>query len=679
MQSGDILNNKDNDKETSNNSEKNIKIDNCPSSKDILFPYEKIRPEQSQLICDITKAVKEGKSIIAHAPTGLGKTAAALGPVLKYAMDNDLNVFFLTSRHTQHKIAIETLREIKNKYNIKFDVADIIGKKWMCAVPNISGLFPNEFLEYCKNMRETKKCAYFLNTRGGEKSSNSTKITVKAKKIIEDLKLGIRDSEDIVEFCENDELCPYEMSIELAKNAKVIISDYYYVFNPHVSDVFLKKIDCDLNKSIIIVDEAHNLPDRIRNLATNRLTSFMLKRAIKEAKKFGYNETLGHLVYVQDILIKLSKRFEQSNNTFSSGGNNWSSYAKEAKVTKEEFMDAVNKEKDYDDMFADFISIAETIKENQKRSFIGGVARFFEHWPKEDKGFTRIIKLENTREGPIITLSFTCLDPSIITEPVIENCHACIFMSGTLTPTFMYKDLLGVKDGEEKEYKSPFPTKNRLNLIVPKTTTKFDKRTTQQYENIGKTTADLVNKIKGNIFVFFPSYKMRDSVYLTFMNLCRKTIFMEDPKMSKEERLDMLERFKKYKKVGAVLLGVTSGSFGEGIDMPGDMLNGVVVVGLPLGVPDLETKELINYFDMKYKKGWDYGYLYPAFQKTLQNAGRCIRSETDKGVIVFLDERYAWPRYKNCFPDDYKMTIAKDYDKIIENFFENDNQEEEKE
>ncbi|MBT4824482.1 ATP-dependent DNA helicase [Candidatus Woesearchaeota archaeon] len=665
-------------------------------SEEILFPYEKIRDEQTELIKDILEAIKSRKSIIAHAPTGLGKTAAALSPVLKYAIDNDLHIFFLTSRHTQHKIAIETLREIKKLHGTKFDVADIIGKKWMCAVPNITTLFQNEFQEYCKNMKETKKCAYFINTRG---SDQGNKITVPAKKTIEDLKLGIRSSEEIIDFCEKSELCPYEISIELAKKSKIIIADYFYVFGPHVSDVFLKKIEADLSKSIIIVDEAHNLPDRIRNLATNRLTSLMLKRAIKEAKKYGYSETLGYLVHVQDVLNELSRKLEENQGSggFSKGGR----FSKEIKITKEDFVDAINKEINYDDLVADIEFIAESVRETQKRSYIGGVARFFEHWRgetdsmkkgKKDKennkvkiektddeeGFARILKLEETKEGPLVTLSYTCLDPSVITGPVIANSHSCIFMSGTLTPTFMYRDLLGADNCIEKEYKSPFPHKNKLNLIVPRTTTKYEKRNIKQYEEIGKICADLANKIKGNVFLFFPSYKMRDSIYLYFMNLCRKTIFLEDPKMKKEEKLELLENFKKYKKAGAVLLGVTSGSFGEGIDMPGDLLQGVIVIGLPLGVPDLETRELIDYFDRKYKKGWEYGYLYPAFQKTLQNAGRCIRSETDRGVIVFLDERYVWPRYKNCFPDDHKMIIAKDYDKIISDFFEEEKKEEEK-
>ena len=117
---------------------------------DILFPYEKIRDEQSLLIKDIISALKEKKNLIANAPTGLGKTAAALSPVLKFALDNNLTVFFLTSRQTQHKIAIETLKNIKRIHGVKFEAADIIGKKWMCAVPNISALYQMSLLNIAR-------------------------------------------------------------------------------------------------------------------------------------------------------------------------------------------------------------------------------------------------------------------------------------------------------------------------------------------------------------------------------------------------------------------------------------------------------------------------------------------------------------------------------------------------
>lgn len=676
---------------SNNHNPNNTEVNN--EVNDILFPHPQIRDEQSLLIKDIISALKEKKNLIAHAPTGLGKTAAALSPVLKFALDNKLTVFFLTSRQTQHKIAIETLRNIKRIHGVKFEAADIIGKKWMCAVPNINMLYSNEFVEYCKNMRETNKCVHYTKTRDKE----TLKLSVEAKKTIEDLRLEIRDSEDIINFSSEFDLCPYEISLELAKKAKVIIGDYFYVFNPHISELFFKKANIEIEKTIIIADEAHNLPERIRELATSRLTNFMISRAVKEAKKYGFSETLDNLNFIQNLINELSnkiivknvkdaigvnsftpsnqgfngfnKGINESNKGYSSGN----AYGQEIKITKEEFTNLINMEKDYEQLIEDFEVIAESVREKQKRSFIGSIASFLEAWKGSDDGFTRLLKLENTKEGPLTTLSYTCLDPSIITGQIIDNAYSTILMSGTLTPTFMYRDLLGMKRCIEKEYKSPFPEKNKLSLIVPLTTTKYEQRSTAQYEKIGKISADLVNKIKGNVFVFFSSYKIRDSIYLSFMNECKKTIFLEDSKMSKEQKLDMLERFKKYKKSGAVLLGVTSGSFGEGIDMPGDLLNGVIIVGLPLGVPDLETRELIAYFDKKYKKGWDYGYLFPAFQKTLQNAGRCIRSETDRGVIVFLDERYIWPMYKRCFPADYKTIIAKDYGKIIEGFFEEKN------
>ena len=116
-------------------------------------------------------------------------------------------------------------------------------------------------------------------------------------------------------------------------------------------------------------------------------------------------------------------------------------------------------------------------------------------------------------------------------------------------------------------------------------------------------------------------------------------------------------------------MAVAAASFSEGIDLPGDLLKCVIVVGLPLQPPDLETKELIAYYDKKYSKGWDYGYLLPAITKSLQAAGRCIRSETDKGAVIFLDERYTWPTYLRCFPPDWNIKIAQDYTADIENFF----------
>ncbi|MEM3374719.1 MAG: helicase C-terminal domain-containing protein [Candidatus Woesearchaeota archaeon] len=206
-------------------------------------------------------------------------------------------------------------------------------------------------------------------------------------------------------------------------------------------------------------------------------------------------------------------------------------------------------------------------------------------------------------------------------------------------------------------------------MIIPKTTTKYESRNQEQYKNIAKILNEIIEIIPGNIAIFFPSYFIMEQINEKIDHNIKITI-KEKQNMTKQEKQDFLEEFKSYKDKGAVLLAVASGSFGEGIDLPGDYLKAVIIVGLPLNQPDLETKSLIDYFEKKFKKGWDYGYLFPAFNKTLQNAGRCIRTETDKGIIIFLDERYAWQNYKRCFPEDWEIITTTDYKKIIKDFFD---------
>ncbi|MBD3313700.1 DEAD/DEAH box helicase [Candidatus Woesearchaeota archaeon] len=620
-------------------------------SKDFLFPYDNIRRIQADMLADVSEAVGSGKNMIAHAPTGLGKTAASIGPALKYALDNDLTVFFLTSRHTQHLIAIETLTEIKKKHGIDLNVADIIGKRWMCAMEGVQLLSSKDFSEYCKSMREEGKCEFYSRTRKG----NSP--TPEAKKTLAEIKeTNSWKTESMIELCKQNKLCPYEMAMMLAAEANVVIADYFYIFDSGIRDTFMRKTSNDLSKSIIIVDEGHNLPSRIRDLATAKLSSFILKNAIKEAKKYGYKETVADISQLQDIMNRL--------------GDGLKTYG-EKLVKKEEFMAAANRIKDYDQLVADLAFIGDAIREQQRKSYVGSLSFFLELWPGTDHGKTRILKMSQFKNQPQLTLTYRCLDPSVFTKEIIENAHSTIIMSGTLNPTSMYKDLLGFpEDTIERTYDSPFFEQNKLTIIVPETTTKFSQRNDMQFRRIAEISSEIVNNVPGNSAVFFPSYGLRDQVYRHFYDMCAKTTFLEQPGMTKEEKGDFLERFKGYQKTGAVLLGASTGSYGEGIDLPGDFLKAVVVVGLPLEHPDLETKELIRYFDTKFSKGWDYGYIFPAFNRTMQNAGRCIRSEEDRGVVVFLDERYLWPMYRRCFNQEEDIKVSRHYKELIEEFFD---------
>lgn len=629
-------------------------------TKELLFPHNVVRPVQDQLIKEIDNCILTKKNLIVHAPTGLGKSAASLATALSHAMKKGLTVFFLTSRHTQHTIAIDTLKQIKKKYNLDFSAVDIIGKKWMCPIPGTDLLYSNEFSEYCKSQREEGKCEFYVNSR-----KKSMSPTVKAQKAVEELqRITPCHCEDIIKYCADEKLCPYEISTILAKKAKVIIADYYYIFHPTIRDNFFKKSEKELGNTIIIIDEGHNLPGRARELLTEKLSNFMIKRAVKEASKFKYNNTVEYLRGLSEIFRQYLAKLKAVEHAESSR-------VDEILIKKEDFLNKVNEIMNYDELVTHLEFVGDEVREKQKRSYVGSVAKFLETWLGQDDSFVRILSKKEYQGKTIVTISYKCLDPSLLTKDIVNNAYSTIIMSGTLTPTAMYRDLLGFDkfSAVEKEYTSPFPNSNRLNIIIPKTTTKFTQRNQEQYKDIAKITADIVNNIPGNSAIFFPSYRLRDDVYVHMNNICKKTVFLESSNLSKQEKQDMLDRFKEYKDTGAVLLGVASGSFSQGVDLPGDLLKAVVVVGLPLGRPDLETKELIDYFELKFRKGWDYGYIFPAITKCLQSAGRCIRSETDKGVIVFLDERFAWPNYKRCFPTDWDIKITSMYHDKIKGFF----------
>ncbi|MFC1647967.1 ATP-dependent DNA helicase [Nanoarchaeota archaeon] len=612
---------------------------------EVLFPYEKVREIQHELLEKSKECIEKKKNLIAHAPTGLGKTAAVLAPALAYALEKKKTVFFLTSRHTQHQIAIETLREVKKKHDPIFNAVDIIGKKWLCLQPGVTTLHSGEFAEYCRKMREDNLCDYYSNLKDKDKMSK------RAGRAIANLqKVSPQVTEAITQESKAEKVCPYEISMHLSKDSEVIIADYFYMFNPKIRDTFLKRSSKELKDCIIIVDEAHNLPNRVKDLSTFRLSNIGLKRASSEARNQDKNELAAALSDMAALLEQYS-------------------CPEEAYVKKHDFMDKVNEIQDYDELTEELLEVGGKIREEQKRSYIAVVGEFLEAWKGEDKGFARILSRIPAAKGDILTLSYRCLDPSIITKDVIEAAHSTILMSGTLTPTSMYKELLGFEDAEEASFPNPFPTQNRLSMIIPKTSTKYDKRSETMYKEMAEILAKCINKIPGNSAVYFPSYYLKSSVNRYLETMAEKTTFDESPGMTNAEKHNFLEKFKKYKDTGATLLGVASGSFGEGIDLPGDYLKGVIIVGLPLQKPDLEAKALIDYYDAKFGKGWDYGYLFPAFNRALQSAGRCIRSETDRGVVIFLDERYTWNNYRRCFPSDWNPKVTMLYEKEIDDFF----------
>ena len=612
------------------------------------FPYPQIRPEQGKLLQDIDTAFQQEKIILAYAPTGLGKTATALSVALYHAIEKKKRVLFLTSRHTQHAIAVETLREIRQK-GVSFTTINLVGKRSMCS-QEIAGLFGNDFNDFCKTIVGRGECEFYNNVRSKQQ------LTVEAKKAISDLQqYPPMHNQEIMNFSREQKMCGYEIAIELAKKATVIIADYNYLFNPHIQQGFFNKLNLELKDVIVIVDEGHNLPSRVVDALSSDLSSITLKNAILEAKKFG----LGGLLFWLQELIRILNVLSE---VISSGEFN----VKERLVAKEEFISKIAAVVNYDELINELELGAEEVRLKQKKSYLGGIAAFLEAWKGEDKGFVRILAERDSNYGPVTTLSYQCLDPRIITEPIFKQIFTGVIMSGTLMPLFMYRDILGIARAVEKEYDSPFPPENKLSLVIPETSTKYNLRGEAMFQKIATMCAELASLIPGNVAFFFPSYQLRDSIANHLRS--SKKLFFEKKEMSAEDKNTFLAEFKAHKLQGGVLLGVSGANFAEGVDFPGDLLNGVVVVGLPLGKPDLYTKEIIKYYEEKFSKGWDYGYIYPAMSKCIQSAGRCIRSETDKGAVIYLDERFAWQNYYACLPRE-GLRVTKEYTGLLTDFF----------
>lgn len=617
-----------------------------------LFPFQEVREKQDDLISEAETAIKEGRSLVAHAPTGLGKTAATLTPALEYAKENNKKVFFLTPRHSQHEIAVETVKQMQDRHSVEITVIDLIGKKWLCNIDGVQEMTSGDFMDYCQTLRDEERCDFYT----AMYDMDEHKLKGKAKDKLNELEGKPMHSEEFKSATPH--FCPYYLMMELARRSDLIIADYFHIFHPGVRESIFERAGCDIEDAIIIVDEAHNLPSRTRSLFSYSMSVPQIDRAITEAEKFGFYEAEERLERLRSAVRSLAA------DKFSSGSH-------EEKLEKKDLKQVVSNFRDYEEFVVDLETIASEVRDEKERSYCGGVAEFLDQWQGEDNGFFRVIRRKRSSSGNrYIEIRYTCLDPQVSTKEPLNDCHASILMSGTLTPQSMYVDLLGLKpDTITAAYNSPFPDDNQLNLLVPTVTTKYSERDDSMYQKYAWYIAKSIEEVPGNAGAFFPSYSMMHKVKERLEEATDRRILTEQRDMNKEEKRAMLKDFASEKDNGALLLGVVAGSFGEGVDYPGDILKAVFIAGLPLQRPDLETKGLINFYDYKFNKGWDYGYSYPAMNRAIQAAGRCIRSKNDEGVIVYMDERYDWSNYRKVFPPGINLKSTRAPWKEIGEFF----------
>ncbi|MDY6931163.1 MAG: ATP-dependent DNA helicase [Halobacteriota archaeon] len=605
-----------------------------------LFPFPRIRNGQSELISDVWDVLCSEGHLIAHAPTGIGKTVAVLTPALEYALLHKKTIVFLTPKQSQHKIAVETLKMIKSASDIDFIAVDIISKQDMCP-RSISKEHHSFFTEFCKVEQKTRSCRFFRRYD---------------QDVVKTINENILHVEELCEVCTDGGVCPHRTALDVGEEADVIICDYNYIFSK-ISETILTRMGKSLEDLILVVDEAHNLPDRIRDQLSSTLTQNDISEASNEMRNL--DRTLyRHLTDLRGFFNNLVAKVE-----LNSEKNIEMGYLKGEveKILKSRF-DPIS--------YEEFIEDLRTTCVNSKKDcwHVMDVSDFLEGWVTKEE-CSRILT-----NGEFPKLSYKLLDPSVLSSEILDRSHSTIMMSGTLFPMEMYSEVLGAEKERTllREYNSPFPQDNRLIVVTKDITTRYSERGSLMYNRIADSINRTLHDSSGSAAVFFPSYSLMGSVMSHIPPTLRRKIIVEERGMNKEQKNNLYEFLRDS---GGVLFGVQAGSLSEGIDYEENILTTVIVVGIPLSPPTLYTKNLLGYYTKKFgrMKGRCYGYVYPAMNRALQAAGRCIRSEQDVGVIILMDYRFRSKPYADCFPTDYNVLFSDKVERLSSEFLRSHN------
>ena len=623
----------------------------------LFFAHEAPRESQIGMISDGIAALKDGGFLLAAAPTGIGKTAAALASALNAANQSENpeipKIMFLTGRQSQHRIVVDTIRDINKRLPSGFSrvkVVDIIGRESMCKSVD----------------RSTGKC----NCEIGVTESERRFLRADLEEFIHS---EPRHVDQVLKRVRKTEVCAWATARDAAKNTRVIVCDYNHVFVEGVRDSSLPVMGIDLENTILIIDEAHNLPDRIRSGLERRITQKVFQRALSDVEE--YKESMEKReadMEIPESNASLRKWFEEKKSE------NQQTKGDDVRVATQEFIDVVSKA---------IGGVVEGESEDDISRLRGMIARLLSVVIEEDEDLeedeqnecTRLAEILEIciryRKNPALALVFDelldepritshLLDPSVVGEPIFEQCLGSILMSGTLFPPEMYADILGVPSIRSScnEYSSGFPLGNRPVLIASDVTSKFTERE-ECFSSIISHVKSVIDNTKGNVAIFAPSYSMLDRIHDEFENTWSpKKIIREEQRMSKSGVESLISKLYEQKQMGgAALFGVLSGKLSEGIDYSENVLNALVCVGLPLPPPSARQDALLEYYSKKYdrNRAWKYASLQPAVNSILQALGRPIRKSEDRAIVVLLEKRLLERRVSSCMPAMQKMRTSK--------------------
>ncbi|MCL5876498.1 MAG: DEAD/DEAH box helicase family protein [Candidatus Bathyarchaeota archaeon] len=604
------------------------------------FPYTSARPHQDEFIATVNQAVNDRKSVLIEGSNGLGKTISALSACLPVAMKKNLKILYVARTHRQHDRVIDELRMIYKQRPVTG--VSIRGRNEMCLnVFAAKGAFDSKSLmEVCELLKAKGRCSYYRNVENRSYEYLSLQQQVASRPYM---------GSEILRVCKKKEICPYELVKGAVHDARVIALSYLYVFDPQIRSAFLKNLETELHKIILVVDEAHNLPETAVDISSSQLTLFILRQAEMEAERFGYKDIEEFTHFFRGELDKLTDKI-----------------SKEEIISPDRIVEIIEKQGGIAKPREFFIHMHEAgvaIKKallaegKNPRSYVNATADFFNKWLDtiNDNSYINVASKYFTKDGnKTAKLEIVALDPAKITEPVFSSTYANVIMSGTLQPLEAYARINKLPENTVRFLApSPFPKEHVFSAVCLGVSTSMDQRTPKMYQTMIDRINEVVNSTPTNTGIFAASFQVLNALLSEGLEQqLLKPLYYEKSGMTSKVNEKLVHDFKECgDKGGAVFLGVQGGRTSEGVDFPGNQMNSVVVVGVPYAEPTPRVRAQIDYYEDRFpSRGREYGYILPAMKKACQAAGRPIRTLDDKGAIVFLDFRYATAYCKSFIP-----------------------------
>ena len=630
------------------------------------LPY-KLRGNQKQIIDSIRLTIGNKNHMVLEAPTGSGKTFSSLAATLPFVIEQDFRIIYCVRTNSQQKQVIHELNQFKKSGN-QIKAVAIQGRDALCPQQKhdkeIKKSNWSEKSKICKSLK--------MQVKMGEAGCPFYRpLLRKNQSLVNEWSSKLLTAQEFAIEAEEANLCPYELNKLLLKEAQVVIVPYVYFFEEFIRKYLLGWMRTSIDRIITIIDEAHNLPDWARGAASESMTLESINRALNEAKDYGYQLENGRdpvqfLNFIEASIEKLAEDHILKNEDEGLLPSHIVSPDSETSTFETEMM-SLGKMTLYrlKQDSTELAKMGQMIRQNlldhskRPRSYLGSVGDFLCRWLDSIESHTIRLVGKNP-----LRLEKVCLDPRIMTG-FLDETAGVVSMSGTISPLDMFRDLVGLRsDSILERRESVFPKTNKKVVFIDDINTSY-RMLASDFDMLNKIKVKIrkiINHFDGNIALFFPSYKLLNSTLDDFN--VKKPVYREYQGMNQEELMSTVESFKSER--GAILAGVMGGRLSEGIDYPDTTLEMAIIVGIPYPSPGARQEALQHYYDIKFDgRGWKFAVESPAVRKLLQAAGRVVRSETDKGLIVIADNRAR--SFLEYIPD---LELSDDIVEDIDNFFE---------